>query len=369
MYRDAWLKIDLDAFKDNIKTIIERSNKKLIAIIKADAYGCGSKTIYKAALEAGVSMFGVSSLEEALILRDAGCTADILILGYVGSENIDIVKENDFTLTTVSIEWIQEFVKNDCSNIKIQIKIDTGLNRIGLKGKEELKEALNLLENANFKIEGIFTHFACSDKDYGVKTKMQYESFLEILNSVNYDFKWIHCSNSDASMNLIDNVSNATRVGISLYGLNTYQKDLKIVVSLLCKMIHVKTVNKGETISYGADYTCEKDEIIATVPIGYADGWNKKNKDRSVYVEDCEAKIVGRVCMDQMMIKLEKFKPVGTLVELFGNNLPIEKVAKELDTTPYEVLTVLSDRLTRVYFENGEYLLNINPRLNRGEKI
>ena len=368
MYRDAWVKIDIDAFKDNIKTIIKRSNKKLIAIIKADAYGCGAKTLYKYAFEAGVSMFGVSSLEEAIRLREDGCDSDILILGHTSSDNLDLIKKYDFTLTTVSMDWVDEFSNYDGSGVKVHIKVDTGMNRIGLKGIDEVKVTIDKLIKANYEVDGIFTHFACSDDDYNKKTKQQYEMFKNIVSNIDYKFNWIHCSNSDASMSIDDDLSNSVRVGLSLYGFNTYYKDLKPVVSLICNLINVKTVKKGEAISYGSTYVCEDDEIIGTIPIGYADGFNRKNSGRRVYIEGTTGVIVGRICMDQMMIKLGEYRPIGTRVELFGPHISIEEVAKDLDTISYEVLTVLSDRLTRVYFKDGKYLTDINPRLNRSEK-
>ena len=367
MYRDAWVKIDIDAFKDNIKIIKERSNKKIIAIIKADAYGCGAKTIYKYAIEAGVSMFGVSSLEEAIRLREDGCTKDILILGHTSTYNLDLIKKYDFILSTVSKDWVDEFSKFDGENIRIHIKVDTGMNRIGLIGYDEVKESINKLKDSNYCVDGIFTHFACSDEDYNKMTKKQYELFKDIVERLDYKFNFIHCSNSDASMNIKDDLCNSARIGLSLFGLNTYHKDLKPVVSLICNLINVKTVKKGEAISYGSTYVCEKDEIIGTVPIGYADGFNRKNTGRRVYVEGTNGVIVGRICMDQMMIRLDEYRPVGTRVELFGKHISIEEVAKDLDTISYEVLSVLSDRLTRVYFKDGKYLTDINPRLNRKE--
>ncbi|MCI6272563.1 MAG: alanine racemase [Erysipelotrichaceae bacterium] len=367
MYRDAWIKVDLDAFKYNIKTIIKKTNKNLIAIVKANAYGCGIQEIYKAAEEAGACMFAVSSLEEAIALRNCGCKKDILILSYVSHEYIDIIKKNDLTLTTVSLDWIKTFSKYDASNIKVQIKLDTGMNRIGLKSEEELKEAIKILDNSKMIIEGIFTHFACSDEKENPMTNKQFKLFENTVKNCNRNFKWIHTSNSDGAFILNENFTNAVRVGISLLGINTYDKTLKNVLSLFCRITNVKKILKGETVSYGATYKALENEIIATLPIGYADGWIRKNQGRMVLVEDEYAEIVGRICMDQMMIKLKSKKNIGTLVELFGKNISIEKIANDLDTIPYEIITILSDRLTRVYFKDNRYLTNFNPRLNESE--
>ncbi len=367
MYRDAWIKVDLDAFKDNIRTDIKKTNKKIIAVIKADAYACGAKKIYSSALEAGVSLFGVSSLEEAVALRNYGCTTDILILGYVGLEYLDLVRKYDLTLTTISLDWVKELIKHQPENIKIQIKIDTGMNRIGIKSKEDLLKALSLLKENRVQLEGIFTHYACSDDQENQMTLNQFNIFKDMVNSCDTHFKWIHSSNSDASLSLNETFSNAVRIGISMLGINTYDKCLKNVLSLYCRIVNVKKVNRGESVSYGATYTTAQDEIIATVPIGYADGWLRRNQGRKVFVNNEYALIVGRICMDQLMIRLNRYAPTGTIVELFGEHIPIEDVAKENDTIPYEIITSLSDRLTRVYFENGAYLTNFNPRLNRSE--
>ncbi|NLC96299.1 MAG: alanine racemase [Erysipelotrichaceae bacterium] len=367
MYREAYVKIDIDAFKYNIKNIIEKSKKKIIAIIKADAYGCGAKYLFNAAVEAGASMFGVSSLEEAIKLREDGCNSDILILGHTGSENLDLIKQYDFILTSVSKDWVNEFSKFDGNGIKVHIKVDTGMNRIGLKTLEEVNESIKLLNDSNYKVDGIYTHFACADEDFNKKTKSQYEMFKNIVEKSNYDFKWIHCSNSDASLSIEDNLCNSVRIGLSLYGVNAYYKDLKPVVSLLCKIVNIKTLHEGETVSYGATYVCNENDIIATVPLGYADGLRRNYSGRRVFIEGASGQIVGRVCMDQTMIKLDKIMPLKTEVEIFGTHIPLEEVAEDLDTVAHEILTSLSDRLTRIYIEEGKYLTDMNPRLKKGE--
>lgn len=367
MYRDAYVKVNLDSLKYNINYFQKRVNKTIIAIIKANAYGTGQKIIYETLKEEGINFFGVSSLEEAIMLRNDGCDDEILILGYVDPKNINIVKKYNLNISLVSLEHLNEIIKYDCDGLKVHIKIDTGMNRIGLKSFDDFKKAIDISNKNNIKLEGVFTHFACSDKNYEYKTKEQYEIFKDFVTRANYDFKYIHCANSDESLRLKEDFSNTCRVGISLYGFNSYTNELKNVISLICKIDNIKIIGKGESVSYGAEYVASGDEIIATLPIGYADGWNRNNSGREVYVENNRAVIVGKICMDQLMVRLDKMVPLKTTVELFGDNLSIEKVARENNTISYEIISSLSDRLTRVYYKDNKYFKNYNPRLNMEE--
>lgn len=369
MYRESWVEINLDALKFNFKYIKDKSKKELICVIKANGYGSGNQYIVQAAIESGINFFAVSSLDEAIVLRNEGCKEKILILGYVHPDDISTCIQYDVSTTIISLDWLKEVIKTDCAGLDVHIKIDTGMNRIGLKSIPESTEALNLCLSNGINPEGIFTHFACSDNPNQIMTKHQYVLFKDTVEALDYKFDYIHCDNSDALMSFEDNLTNYGRLGISMYGISSYSKELKPVFSLHSTIACVKDVEPGETISYGATYTTTSKETIVTLPIGYADGWLRKNQGRNVYFEDGEyAPIVGRICMDQCMVHVQKPKRVGSQVELFGDHIPVEEVARDLETIPYEILTNLSERLTRIYKENGKIIAEHNARIERSTK-
>ncbi len=364
MYRESWIEINLDALKNNLEVVKKHSQKEIICVIKANGYGTGDYPIVQTALKEGITFFAVSSLDEALILRKQGLQERIIILGFVDSIHVPLCIEKNFILTLTSKKWLEESLQYDLSGLKLHFNIDTGMNRIGIKSADEAQQCLELCLQNNIVPEGIFTHFACSDQKDQEMTQYQFNKFEEILNHLNFSFRYIHTSNSDAIFSFEDHLSNAVRLGISMFGISSYRKDLKPVVSLFSKLSFIKTVKKEESISYGATYHAQHDEIIGTLPIGYADGWIRKNQNRKVWIENKLVPIVGRICMDQCMILLPKPYPLHTPVELFGNHISIEDVAKELDTIPYEILTLLSDRLTRIYFSNKKVVYKTTPRLN-----
>lgn len=368
MFRNSWVEIDLSALKHNFHEIKKYSDKEVICVIKANGYGSGDQFIIKAALQSGITMFAVSSLDEAIILRNEGCTSKILILGYVNPEDIDYCIKYDVSTTIVSLEWLKKVLLYPHQNLKLHLKVDTGMNRIGIKKISECKEALELCLDNELIPEGIFTHFACSDDENLEMTIRQYNMFKNVVDELNYPFVYIHCDNSDAIVSFHDECTNAVRLGIGMFGISSYKNNFKPVFSLYSTISNIKVVEPGETISYGATYTTTQNEIIATLPIGYADGWLRKNQGRSVWVEGEYAEIVGRVCMDQCMIRLQKFYPVGTKVELFGQHIHVQDVAHDLDTIAYEVLTGLSERLTRIYIENNEIVSENNARLKGSEQ-
>ena len=366
MYRNTWMEVDLDAIAENVKRIRNICNKRIIAVLKADAYGCGDNYVAKAVLEAGAEMIAVSSLDEAFMLRNEGYDGEILILGATDPQDTKEMKDAGISACAYSMQWIKEVLKHDPAGLKVHLKVDTGMNRIGFKDIEELKEAYDLLADAGCAMEGIFTHFCCADtsKEF---TQEQFGRFEEAVKALDHPFKWIHCDNSDATVFFKDDLSNACRLGVSMYGVSSYLDDLRHPVSLYSQVIMTKHVNKGETIGYGATYTAEGDEIIATIPIGYADGFIRANKGRSLWIDGQHAEVTGNVCMDQIMVRLEKDVPVGTPVEIFGPHISLEQMAEELHTIPYEIICLISGRVTRTYIWHGEYLTEENARIIKSE--
>ncbi len=368
MFRSSWIEINLDALRHNLQVVKKRTDKEIICVIKANGYGSGDYPIIKTALQEGIKTFAVSSLDEAIVLRNEGIEQNILILGYVHPKHISLCAQYKLIATIVSLDWLEKVIKQNPIGLDVHLKIDTGMNRIGVKSIEEAKSALDLCLENNIHLEGIYTHFACSDIEDQKMTKKQFTQFKSIVENLNYSFKYIHTSNSDAIFSFEDNLSNAVRLGVSMFGISTYSTELKPVFSLYSSLSCIKIVPKGESVSYGASYTTLKDEIIGTLPIGYADGWWRKNQGRHVWIDGELVPLVGRICMDQCMIQLSSKKPIDTPVELFGNHIPIEQVAKELDTIPYEILTSLSERLTRIYIRNCHPVAEFNARLFRSSQ-
>lgn len=360
MHNNSFVKINLNHYLHNLKYLEEISGKKLIAVIKANAYGAGDHIMAKYAKSVGINCFAVSSLIEALNIRKYDSDSEIIILGYVALDDIHLVKKHNLSISTVSFDYIKELVNFNIEGLKVHLKIDTGMHRIGLF-KNEVKEVLDLLLSKGAKVEGIFTHYACSDTDLEL-TRKQYNEFKTIVESLNYNFKYIHTSNTDATVNFNDEISNYVRCGLGILGYSSFVNDLKPVVSLYTHINNTKRLAKGQSLSYGQKYTTSEDEFISTLAIGYADGVLRKNTNRSVFVDGEYAKIVGTICMDQLMIKTNQHHLFGTIVEIFGDHISIYDMAKELDTIPYEILTSLSDRLERVYVYDNEVILRYNPR-------
>jgi len=367
MYRKTWMEIDLDQVESNIKRIKEISQKKLIMVVKADGYGSGDKYIAEAAVNAGAEMLAVSSFDEAVILRNEGYQGKLLVLGHVDPSFAFEIKQHDVAVPAYSLSWVKELIQQDCNGLKVHIKLDTGMNRIGFKKEEELLEAKSLLLEHGCVLEGVFTHFCCTDtsKEF---TQTQFNRFEELVKKLDYPFEWIHCDNSDATIFFKDNLSNACRLGISAYGPSPYLSDLKHPISLYTEAFLVKQIQPGETVGYGATYTAEKEEWIATMPIGYADGFIRANQGRKVYVNGTYATIVGRVCMDQTMIRLEEKIEEGSVVELFGSHISLESMAEDLHTIPYEILCLVGARVTRVYKRGNQVIAESNLRLDHSKE-
>jgi len=318
-------------------------------------------------LACGVKILAVSSLDEALSLRYKHVKGPILVLGHVAPKDIRIAIDEKIMVTITSRDWAMAILQEDLHGLVAHLKLDTGMNRMGLKTLDEVDEVLTGFDKAGVVTEGIYTHFASSDDPKETQTKAQYQNFEAMVTKINRPFKWIHCSNSDAAIHFDTPMSNAVRVGLAMFGYASFDFDLKPVMSLKTKLVNVKTIQPGETVSYGATYTAQKKEIIATIPIGYADGWNRKHQGDVAYIGDVPCEFIGRICMDQCMIRLDKAYPEGTEVELLGTKASIYPMAKHLETIPYEILTQLSDRIPKVYTEKGKIVTTINPRLIKKE--
>lgn len=362
-YRDTWAEIDLDAITHNVKQIKDlHPTKEIFAVVKANGYGHGDAEVSKVAIEAGVSCLAVSGLDEALRLRNSGIEVPILVLGMTRLKDVPLAAENNISLTAHDEMWIEHLVSLPLTTpIKVHLKIDSGMHRLGLMTEEQVQKNFNRLKTAPMvEVEGIFTHMATadSDKEY---LGHQIETFKRLIANLDLsDVKYVHLENTATLLQKEFDFDHGIRLGLGLYGINPDKEfipiefELKPALKLLSNLVQVKKIKKGDKVGYGATYEAQEDEWIGVVPIGYADGWTRSHQGRHVIVNGYECEIIGRVCMDQMMIRLPKQFPMGTEVTLIGDGMPVERVAKEVGTISYEILCLISDRVPRVYKQGGK---------------
>lgn len=358
MQRKTFLEIDLDKLDYNTELFISHTKKKLIAVVKANAYGGVDYKIAKHLESKGVDFFAVSSIEEALHLRRHGIKSNILIMGYV--HDLDIVRENDLSIIIPEAEYVKEKY-NDLHDVKVHIKVNTGLNRLGVF-PEETKDVLNSLLDAKAKVEGLMTHMACGDDEN--YTKHQYELFKEVYNSLNHEFKYIHTSATDAAIYLNDELSNYVRIGLGLYGYANIDADfpLKPAIDFKAEVIYCKQLKEGEGVSYGHKYHSDGKGYILTVAIGYADGIERNLSGKKVWVENEEGEFVGTICMDLTMVHTSNPHPIGSYVSIYDSHHNIKQRAIELNSCCCKVLCDIQDRVERIYLQDGKIVDSINPR-------
>lgn len=364
-YRDTWAEIDLDAITHNVKQIKDlHPTKEIFAVVKANGYGHGDAEVSKVAIEAGVSCLAVSGLDEALRLRNSGIEVPILVLGMTRLKDVPLAAENNISLTAHDEMWIEHLVSLPLTTpVKVHLKIDSGMHRLGLMTEEQVQKNFNRLKTAPMvEVEGVFTHMATadSDKEY---LGHQIETFKRLIANLDLSgVKYVHLENTATLLQKEFDFDHGIRLGLGLYGINPDKEfipiefELKPALKLLSNLVQVKKIKKGDKVGYGATYEAQEDEWIGVVPIGYADGWTRSHQGRHVIVNGYECEIIGRVCMDQMMIRLPKQFPMGTEVTLIGDGMPVERVAAEVGTISYEILCLISDRVPRVYKQGGKII-------------
>lgn len=366
-FRNTWIEIDLDTIGYNIKQIRTKLHEKtnIIAVVKANAYGHGSIQVAKKALQSGASALAVAMLEEALVLRKAEISAPILVLGWVQPEYAKVAAEQDITLTFFQKEWLEQVnFKSLMKPLKLHMKWDTGMGRIGIRTEEELNEVIfKLRQMEKIHLTGIYTHFSTADEqgtDFFLKQNERFNQLLQAFQKKWPDSVSIHTGNSAAAIRFPEKMHHYIRFGISLYGQypSKWMKSMQFIslkqaFSLHSTLVHVKKVKAGETIGYGNTYMLKQDGWVGTVPIGYGDGWNRKLQGFPVLIEGKRMPIIGRICMDQMMVLLDQAYPLETKVTLIGSQykqmIGTEEVAEYLDTIPYEVTCMINERIPRFY--------------------
>ncbi|MGN7178174.1 alanine racemase [Paenibacillus sp. FSL R5-0490] len=375
MYRDTWAEINLDHISYNVESMKKhvKEGAKIIAVVKANGYGHGDAAVAKAALEAGASSLAVATLDEAIALRMKKIEAPILVMGASRPEHAGEAASNNISLTVFQQEWLvkaAEYVENGTLNI--HIKLDTGMGRLGIRSRDELAGIESVIKrDKRFLLEGVFTHFATADSLDNAYFETQLSRFEEMIGWLEVLPKYVHTSNSAAGLRFPKAHMNAVRMGISMYGLSPSMEikhvlpfELKEAFSLHTSIVHVKKLHKGEKVSYGATYEAQEDEWVATLPIGYADGWIRKLQGQEVLAEGVRVPIVGRICMDQCMIKIPHEMPAGTKVTLIGEQgkekIPVDEIAEKLETINYEVTCMVSSRVPRIYKRDGKIIGGIN---------
>ena len=383
--RPVWAKIYLDNLAHNIREIRKtvKKNTLITAVIKANAYGHGSIETAKVFLENGASRLAVATLSEAIELRRAGIDAPILILGYTPKSQHSLVIEYDISQTIYSFEDALALSKAASEQNKtgtIHIKIDSGMGRIGFLPEDgAIDEIINISKLPNIYIEGIFTHFATADEKDKAYTRLQFERFSTVVDKLEKKGLSIpikHVSNSAAIIELPEYELDMVRPGIILYGYypsNDVNKDrikLKPAMTVKAKISHLKTVPKGTGISYGQIFVTDRESKIATIPIGYADGFTRILSSKAeVSIKGKRVPVVGRICMDQCMLDVTDVEDVkvGDEVVLLGyeeGQPDAVEIGEKLNTISYEILCGVGRRIPRVYIKDGDityikdYLLN-----------
>ena len=376
----TWAEIDLDALKFNIEQIRKATapTAEITAVVKSNGYGHGAVEVARVLVENGADRLAVACVSEAKQLRGAGFTQPVMILGAVSGEDASDIVKYDIIATVFSYDTAiaisNEAVKcGKCA--KIHIKTDTGMSRIGyIAGENEdasLDEIAKINELEGIYIEGIFSHFATSDEADESYMRHQFDVFLSFckkLEERGINIPIRHIANSAAVMMYPETHLEMVRAGIILYGLypsadvDKNRLKLKPVMSMKSRITMVKEKEAGWGVSYGKDYITDKKTVIATVPVGYGDGYVRSLAEKAyVLLKDgTRAKIIGRICMDQCMIDVTNVNniSVGDEVTLFGKeNVTADDIAKWMDSINYEVVCLISARIPRLYIEDGKVKL------------
>ncbi len=371
----TWAEIDLSALTYNYKKIKEHigSQVAFCGVVKADAYGHGAVMVAEKLQELGAGYLAVSSIDEAMELRYNGITMPILILGHTPREQVDRLICFNITQAVTceakAVEYSEEAVKYG-GTLKIHIKVDTGMSRLGYicegdyfeHGVDGISYACGL---PGLDAEGIFTHFAVADEpdeESLAYTDKQFKLFTDVIAHVEHKtcrkFKIKHCANTGATVDHKEMHLDMVRPGLLLYGYGEFAQKLglKPVMTMKTTISTIKIYPEGTRISYGGLYTCDKQTRIGVVPYGYADGFLRCLSNRyRVHTSEGAAEVRGRICMDMCMIDLTD-KPgvsVGDEVEIFGPDNPIENMAEMAGTIPYEIVCAVSKRVHRIYIEDG----------------
>jgi len=390
IYRPTLAEINLDHLRANYNAFREAlpDHMKLLACVKANAYGHGAVEVARELQQLGAAYLSVAFLDEALELRQGGISGPILVLGYTPPEAVEIAYEYDVTITLFSSEVLQAIkalpVKPE-KPLKVHIKIDSGMGRLGLLPGED---AISFIEEAfslrQVVVEGMFTHFARADeenKDYTLGQYRRFRGVADALRDKGFHIPIIHTGNSAAAIDTPELSYNMVRVGIGLYGLypsdevNRKTVSLRPVMTLKTKLVYVKNLPPHSGISYGTKYVTEQEERIGTLPIGYADGFSRMLSGKAeVLIRGRRVPVVGNICMDQCMVSLKSFAEeaeqikAGEEVVLIGQQsgeyITADELAAKLGTIHYEVVCMIAHRVPRLYIRDDIPVKTVNALWN-----
>ena len=376
MIQTTWVEVNLDNIKKNyinIKNSV-KEGVHVCGVVKANAYGHGAIDVARVLECEGIDYLAVARLEEAIELRKNGSAVPILCLGYVPKENYADAIKKDIVLTIYSREnaiELNRVAKELGKKCIIHLKIDTGMGRIGfLPNKESIKEIQEINELENLELEGIYTHFSKADekdKEYTYNQIKKFDTVYEMLEGVGIHFPIRHVSNSAGVIDLAEMKYEMVRCGVILYGhypsdeVNISKIELKPAMTLKTRVAHVKKMKAGEMISYGGRHLVEEDTYIATLPIGYADGYFRGQKSPQVKINGNIYCVVGRICMDQCMVDIGSNATnikQGDEVIVYSTDegIKVEEVADDISSINYEVMCAISRRVDRVYIEEGKQI-------------
>ncbi len=358
----TFAEISLKALSHNFRVVRKKAgNTSILAVVKANAYGHGSVKVSQHLLKSGASMLGVAFIEEAIELREAGIKAPILV--FFENDNIDAYLKYSLTPAVFNFKSAKAFSDKACKynrEVPVHIKVDSGMGRVGLRIADALPEIIKIAEIKNIQIEGLMSHFSdtdMTDKDFAADQLMSFTNLVESLREKNIRFKLLHIANSAAVLQFPDSHLDMVRPGIMLYGYGpTKIKDLKPVLTIKSKVIFVKDVPPRTPISYGRTFITKRKSAIATIPVGYADGYSRKLSNRGeALINGNRAPIVGKVCMDTIMVDVTEIPNVkeDTEVVLIGSQgkekITAQDLADRVGSIPYEILVTIGKRVKRVY--------------------
>ncbi|GAB6171353.1 alanine racemase [Paradesulfitobacterium aromaticivorans] len=367
-FRPVWAEVDLGALKRNYARIQSYTQSELMPIVKADAYGHGAIPVVRALKELGAKRFGVALLEEALEIKQEFPDLELMVIGASPEEHSDTIVRENIIPGIFRLSQAQALSKagvEQGKTARLHVKVDTGMGRIGVR-PDEWKEILKIAELPNVMVEGVYTHFATADHADLTFARKQLEFFQQVIDKLErkgLQIPFKHAANSAAILHFPEAHFNLVRPGIILYGLPPSQhvgKDsgLEPVMSWKARVTHVKTIEAGETVSYGRTFRAAYQTRVATIPVGYADGLRRALSNcGEALVRGERSTIIGRVCMDQTMLEVTKIPgvEVGDVVTLLGQDgqeqIDATEMAEWLNTINYEIVCDLSKRVPREYVE------------------
>jgi alanine racemase len=368
MRRPTWAEVDLSAIRDNIRSIRARVGRhvKIMPAVKADAYGHGAVPVSRTCLEAGADALGVACVEEGIELREAGIRAPILILGCSEPEAADEIVRYDIASTCCDERFakaLSESAVRQGKTAAVHVKIDTGMGRIGVFPEDAAPFFQTVAALPGIALEGIFTHFACSDEADRSFTLYQISTFAKVVTALKrqgFTKLIAHASNSGGILGYPESDFDAVRPGIMIYGHYPSASvpasvPVREALTLKSRIVFLKQVKAGNCVSYGRTCRLERNSIVATLPIGYADGYSRSlsNVGEAV-VRGFKVPVIGRVCMDQILIDVTDVPSVrlGDEVILYGGGydfLSVTKIAEKIGTISYELLCNIGKRVPRIY--------------------